>query len=66
VTTRIVEGIDGASTATGIVVVIDVLRTFTTAAHAFDAGIDEIELGLKRLSRRSPHQGFGWVRSAGD
>ena len=42
--TRIVKGIDGASAATGVVVVIDVLRAFTTAASAFGAGIDEIEL----------------------
>lgn len=42
--TRIVKGIDGASAATGVVVVIDVLRAFTTAAYAFGAGIAEIEL----------------------
>ena len=31
-------------TATGTVVVIDVLRAFTTAAYAFDAGADDITL----------------------
>ena len=30
--------------ATGMVVVIDVLRAFTTAAYAFDAGADDITL----------------------
>jgi 2-phosphosulfolactate phosphatase len=35
---------DGASAARGVVVVIDVMRAFTTAAYAFDAGIAEIEL----------------------
>src|SRR5262245_43634213 len=41
---RIVEGVEGAREATGVVVVIDVLRAFTTAAYAFAAGIAEIEL----------------------
>src|SRR5262245_38288268 len=44
VTIRIVEGIEGARAAEGVVVVIDVMRAFTTAAYAFDAGILEIEL----------------------
>jgi 2-phosphosulfolactate phosphatase len=41
---RILEGIEGARRATGHVVVIDVLRAFTTAAYGFAAGLDEIEL----------------------
>jgi 2-phosphosulfolactate phosphatase len=40
----VLEGIDGARAASGVVVVIDVMRAFTTAACAFAAGIDEIEL----------------------
>lgn len=41
---RTVEGVRGAGEAMGDVVVIDVLRAFTTAACAFAAGIEEIEL----------------------
>ena len=40
----IMEGVAGARGASGCVVVSDVLRAFTTAAYAFDAGITEIEL----------------------
>jgi 2-phosphosulfolactate phosphatase len=43
-TVKVVNGIDGARLAEGVVVVIDVLRAFTTAAYAFNAGITEIEL----------------------
>jgi 2-phosphosulfolactate phosphatase len=42
--TRIVEGIEGAREARGVVVVIDVMRAFTTAAYAFAAGATEIAL----------------------
>jgi 2-phosphosulfolactate phosphatase len=42
--TRIVEGIDGARQARGVVVAIDVMRAFTTAAYGFAAGIAEIDL----------------------
>lgn len=41
---RIVKGVEGARHAEGVVVVIDVMRAFTTAAYAFHAGIAEIEL----------------------
>jgi 2-phosphosulfolactate phosphatase len=41
---EIVEGFEGARTATGTVVVIDVFRAFTTAAYAFAAGLSEIAL----------------------
>ncbi|HVZ23458.1 MAG TPA: 2-phosphosulfolactate phosphatase [Vicinamibacterales bacterium] len=40
----IVEGVDGARAARGTVVVIDVMRAFTTAAYAFAAGAVEIDL----------------------
>ena len=42
--TQIVEGVDGAHQARGVVVVIDVMRAFTTAAYAFGAGVVEIDL----------------------
>ena len=42
--TRIVDGIEGAREATGVVVVVDVMRAFTTAAYAFAAGAAEIAL----------------------
>jgi 2-phosphosulfolactate phosphatase len=41
---EIVEGFEGARSATGTVVVMDVFRAFTTAAYAFAAGLTEIEL----------------------
>lgn len=37
-------GIEGARAARGSVVVIDVLRAFTTAAHAFAGGVRSLEL----------------------
>lgn len=42
--TRIVAGVDGARRARGVVVVVDVMRAFTTAAYAFVAGLVEIDL----------------------
>lgn len=42
--THIVDGIEGARSARGVVVVIDVMRAFTTAAYAFDAGVTAIDL----------------------
>lgn len=41
---HIVDGVDGARQARGVVVVVDVMRAFTTAAYAFDAGLVEIDL----------------------
>lgn len=41
---KIVEGLEGAARASGHVVIIDVLRAFTTAAYAFAAGAETIEL----------------------
>jgi 2-phosphosulfolactate phosphatase len=41
---RIVEGIAGARQASGVVVVVDVMRAFTTAAYAFAAGATEVDL----------------------
>jgi 2-phosphosulfolactate phosphatase len=41
---QIALGPDGARAARGDVVIIDVLRAFTTAAYAFAAGIEELEL----------------------
>ncbi|MEK7466350.1 MAG: 2-phosphosulfolactate phosphatase [Planctomycetota bacterium] len=41
---KIVEGLEGAAGAFGHVVIIDVLRAFTTAAYAFAAGAETIEL----------------------
>lgn len=39
--------LDNCSNATGVVVVIDVLRAFTTAAYAFAAGVEDITLTSK-------------------
>jgi 2-phosphosulfolactate phosphatase len=50
---HIVEGIEGARRAAGVVVVIDVMRAFTTAAYAFEAGLSEIELVS------TPEEAFG-------
>jgi len=41
---RIVRGVEGARAASGVVVVVDVLRAFTTTAYAFEAGLSEIAL----------------------
>ena len=41
---RIGSLIDGARAARGVVIVIDVFRAFTTAAVAFDKGVDRILL----------------------
>jgi len=54
---HIVEGIDGARAAEGAVVVIDVMRAFTTAAFAFEAGLTEIEL-VSTLEEAFAAQGF--------
>ena len=58
------RGIEGARDATGVVVVVDVLRAFTTAAYAFAAASPRLNW-LPRLRRRLPRPVFGWVRSAG-
>ena len=63
--TRIVDGIEGAREATGVVVVVDVMRAFTTAAYAFAAGAAEIRW-LRRPRRRSRCRDFGWERWEAD
>ena len=39
---RLASLIEGAATAEGVVVVIDVFRAFTTAAVAFSRGVEKI------------------------
>lgn len=64
---RRVEGIEGAREAEGDVVVFDVLRAFTTAAYAFAAGLDEIEIvatveeAFRRPGFRMGEVGGEWI-----
>ncbi|MBI3272886.1 MAG: 2-phosphosulfolactate phosphatase [Planctomycetes bacterium] len=61
------EGLEGARAAEGHVVVLDVLRAFTTLAYAFAAGIDEAVLvstpeeALARPGFRLGEVGGRWI-----